>query len=57
MTRQERGKLGNQAMSRKARERAEALRGLLDEGECLKRAAFKAGMAYRTARRWRGTWR
>jgi hypothetical protein len=30
---------------------------LLDEGECLKRAAFKAGMAYRTARRWRRLWR
>lgn len=38
-------------------ERAETLRQLLEEGEHIKRAAWKAGMADRTARRWRRRFR
>ncbi len=53
MTLRERGKLGNRALAEKAAMRAETLRSLLAEGEGLKRAAWKAGMAERTARRWR----
>lgn len=49
----ERAKLGAAATNARYYERAETLRQLLEQGECLKRAAWKAGMAYRTARRHR----
>lgn len=53
MTLRERGHLGNEAMRRQAAVRAAELRRLLTEGECLKRAAFRVGVSYRTARRYR----
>lgn len=56
MTYQERAKLGAAAANARYHERAQALRELLERGEGLKRAAHKAGMAVRTARRWRQHW-
>ena len=56
MTLQERGILGATTVSRLAKERGDRLRALLDQGEPLKRAAWKAGMACRTARRHRQRW-
>jgi hypothetical protein len=53
MTLRERGKLGNAAIARAAAERAERMRLLLSQGECLKRAAWRVGVSYRTARRYR----
>ena len=53
MTLAERASRGGRIANAKHRERAETLRQLLEEGEHIKRAAFKAGMAHRTARRWR----
>lgn len=53
MTLQERGKLGNQAMAQRAKERALLLFSLQGNGVCLKRAAHMAGVSYRTARRYR----
>ena len=49
----ERARLGGEAAAARYRERAEALRRLLDQGEGFKRAAWKAGMSIRAARRWR----
>lgn len=56
MTLRERSKLGAQAQAQRAAERADAVRRLLNEGEGIKRAAFKAGVAVRTARRYRRRW-
>jgi hypothetical protein len=53
MTMRERARLGAQAANARYVERAETLRQLLEQGEHIKRAAWKAGMAHRTARRWR----
>ena len=40
----------------RAAERAEALRQLVEQGEPLKRAAWKVGVAERTARTYRQKW-
>ena len=53
MTLRERSLLGAQARARQAAERAEIVRRYLERGEGIKRAAFKAGVSYRTARRYR----
>jgi len=53
MTHHERSKLGAAAVARKAAERAETLRRHLEAGEGFKRAAWAAGVAERTARRYR----
>lgn len=53
MTLQERGKLGNAAMAQRAAERAQRLLEAVREGECLKRAAHRTGVSYRTARRYK----
>ena len=53
MTLRERLQLGARKRSLQAQQRAETVRRLLAEGECIKRAAFKAGVAVRTARRYR----
>jgi transposase-like protein len=57
MTMAERAKLAAKATNAPYYERAETLRRLLEEGEHIKRAAWKAGMAHRTARRWRQRFR
>ncbi len=44
MTRQKQAKL----------ERQTALQSLVEQGECLKRAAHRIGVSYRTARRYNG---
>lgn len=54
MTLAERAHLATQVRQRKAAERAETLRVLLGEGECLKRAAHRVDVSYRTARRYAG---
>lgn len=43
----------NEARSRYAEHRAGALLSLLEAGEPLKRAAYRAGVSYRTAKRYR----
>lgn len=53
MTMHERAKLGAAVTNARYRERAEALRELLERGEAFKRAAWRAGMSERAARRWR----
>lgn len=53
MTLQERGKLGNAVIAGRAAARAERLLRLLEQGECLKRAAHAAGVSYRTAKRYK----
>ncbi len=53
MTLQERGKLGNATVAQQAAQRAEALRLMVERGECLKRAAWALGVSDRTARRYR----
>ena len=53
MTMTERAKLGGAVAAERAAARREAVLKLLAEGECLKRAAWRAGVAYRTARRYR----
>lgn len=57
MTLAERGRLGNAVTTARARERADRLLTLLEMGEPLKRAAYEAGMSYRSARRWRSRYR
>lgn len=49
----ERGRMGNAAMMQRAKQRAQAVTDKLREGECLKRAAWAAGVSYRTARRYK----
>jgi hypothetical protein len=53
VTLQQRARLATEARRRKAMNRAETLRLLLVQGECLKRAAWQTGVSYRTARRYR----
>lgn len=38
---------------RRTDERAEAMRLLMMQGECMKRAAWRVGVSYRTARRYK----
>ena len=54
MTLPERFQLATQVRQQKAQTRATSVRVMLAEGECLKRAAYRAGVAYRTARRYAG---
>jgi molybdenum-dependent DNA-binding transcriptional regulator ModE len=53
MTLAERARIATAVRVRMADERARALSAALASGECLKRAASKAGVSYRTARRYR----
>ncbi len=48
----ERGRMGNEAHSRRASERAARLRGIVAAGEHIKRAAHAVGVSDRTARRY-----
>jgi len=57
MTLAERAHLATQVRQNRAALRAERLRALIEHGECLKRAAFRVGVSYRTARRYRSEWR
>ena len=52
----ERGRRGNEVVATMALERGARLSQLLAQGEPLKRAAWQAGMAVRTARRHRREW-
>jgi hypothetical protein len=45
------------ARQKRSAERVEKVRTLLAEGEGIKRAAWKAGVSARTARRYRKGWR
>ncbi len=53
MTMAERASLGGKATAALYAPRREKLRQALAEGHCLKRAAYIAGIGYRTARRYR----
>jgi hypothetical protein len=53
MTLQERAKLGGAVAAQRAAMRAETFRRLMEEGLGFKRAAWKAGVSIRTARRYR----
>lgn len=53
MTLQERFRLATAARQQRCYARAEELRRLLDEGEPLKRAAYRVGWSYRSAKRWK----
>jgi hypothetical protein len=57
MTLHERSRRGAAVIAQKAAIRAELVRRLLEEGEHLKRAAWKAGVSHRTARRYRQRWK
>jgi hypothetical protein len=57
MTLHERSRRGAAVIAQKAAQRAETVRRLLDEGEHIKRAAWKAGVSHRTARRYRQRWK
>jgi len=48
----ERAKLATEVRQRKAQTRAASVRTMLAEGEGIKRAAYRAGVAYRTACRY-----
>lgn len=52
MTLAERAHLATATRQCAAARRAERLRRLLNEGECLKRAAWRVGVSYRTAKRY-----
>ena len=51
----ERAKMATEVRQRKAQTRAASVRTMLAEGECLKRAAWRAGVGYRTAKRYVGS--
>lgn len=53
MTLAERARIATLTRQRAAQSRASHLRHLLASGECLKRAAWRVGVSYRTARRYR----
>jgi molybdenum-dependent DNA-binding transcriptional regulator ModE len=53
MTLRERASLATAVRIRRADERAATLLMLMRQGECMKRAAWKAGVSYRTARRYK----
>lgn len=53
MTLAERARIATEARQEAARGRAQALRSLLQQGECLKRAAWRVGVSYRTAKRYK----
>lgn len=57
MTLAERAKLGGAVAAARAAEKAAAVRRLVDEGECLKRAAWRAGVSYSAAKRYARRWR
>lgn len=52
MTLQERGRLGNQAVARRARDRQRVFQAHLAEGLTKQRAAHAAGVSIRTASRY-----
>ena len=54
MTLAERAQLATQVRQRKAAKRASLVRQMIAEGECVKRAAYRAGVSYRTACRYSG---
>lgn len=53
MTLADRARIATDARQEAARKRAQALRSLLRQGECLKRAAWRVGVSYRTAKRYK----
>ena len=53
MTLAERATLGRQVHQQIARKRADALRQEIEQGEGIKRAAWRVGVSYRTACRYR----
>ncbi len=53
MTLAERARLATATRQEVAAQRADRLRRLLSDGEPLKRAAWRLGVSYRTARRYR----
>lgn len=57
MTLAERAHMATEARQARAALRAERLRAAIEQGECLKRAAARVGVSYRTARRYRAGWR
>ena len=57
MTLHERSRRGAAVRAQQAAMRAETLRRLLEDGEHIKRAAWKAGVSHRTARRYRQRFR
>lgn len=54
MTLAERATLATQVRQDKAAARAAHLRQMMAQGECLKRAAYRVDVSYRTARRYAG---